>query len=232
MVSAMQFALRPLKLWQAFRPLPTPAPTEPQTPPVALPAVGRLDGDEPDDALADWLDDCAHGPRFGPKLVALAAARDGDESEAFLADGLAGLAQSARASDRDLTIVDARGLSDRLATTFDRRIGPRSRRADPFGASARVEIVALTDVVSVGPSPNAAALRKTLDLLAADSDLVVIALPDVADWPVAVSLLAAADEIVLLRDDTQDGGDETRAAQYAAARLGIRIAGAIALGGR
>ncbi len=185
--------------------------------------LGWLDGDRADAALEAWLDDCTNGPRFGPKLVGLAAS---DGGEAFLAEGLTGLAKLLRATDRDLLIVDACGLSDRLASTFDRRIGRRSRGADLFGASARIEIVALSDVVSTGAPPAAAALRKTLDLLAADSDLVFVALPDIAEWPAAVSLLVAADEIVLLRDENDQAAASDPAIEAAEA-LGLALTGEI-----
>ena len=229
----MQFAFRPSALLRAFRPHPVstvPTSGVPKAPAAPLaftpPDLGSLTGENADDALENWLDDCALGPRFGPRLVALAAS--GEDADHLAADALARLALIARAADRDVLIVDACGLSDHLADALDARLGKRSRGADPFGATARVEMRALSDVVPDGAAPRAAALRKTFDLLAANADLVFIALPHVADWAAVPSLLSAADDIVLLRETTEGDRAGVEAAE-AAERLGIEIAGAITI---
>ena len=235
-MAVMQFAFRPSALLRVFRPQPAPIAPSPGVPearltpsasaPLAPRDLGHLIGDDADDTLENWLDDCTLGPRFGPRLVALAAI--GDDPDALAADAMARLAQRARAADRDVLIVDACGLSDHLADALDTRLGKRARGADPFGATARVEMLALSEVIPDGTPPRAGALRKTFDLLAANADLVFIALPDVADWAAVPSLLSAADDIVLLRRET-DSDRASADATDAAGRRGIEIAGAITI---
>ena len=178
----------------AARPQPAPRATpEPQVreklPPVVavLGAAGERDCD-------DWLDALSDGPRFGPCIVGLIAAGDCDKAEA-----VASIADHARTRGQDVVVIDLGGDADRLAEAFDRRIGRRSpRESDPFGASARIEVVEQADMFEADGEPAMQDWHRAFASLAARNDVVLVNLPAPERLSDAPALLEALDDAVIL----------------------------------
>lgn len=197
----------------APRVMPDASPVREKLPPVVavLGPAGESDCD-------DWLDALADGPRFGPRIVGLIAAADCDRPQA-----IATIADHARTRGQDVVIIDAGGDMDRLAEAFDRRIGRRSsRQSDPFGASARIEVVEEGDLFTAGPVPTAQDWRKAFASLAARNDIVLVDLPSADRLAEVPALIEALDDAVILRDAALPRPDVAIACQ-AARQTGARV---------
>ena len=97
-------------------------------------------------------------------------------------------------------MIAAGGAVDGLAAAFDRRLGRRkSRRSDPFGASARIEVLEEADLFAPGVEPDEQDWRDAFTALAAGNDIVLVDLPAAEALDEAMPLLAVLDETLLLR---------------------------------
>ena len=160
-----------------------------------LPPVVALLGSGGESDCDDWLDSLMEGPRFGPRIAGLIAAGDCDAAQA-----VATIAERARLLGRDVVVIAAGGAVDGLAAAFDRRLGRRkSRRSDPFGASARIEVLEEADLFAPGVEPDEQDWRDAFTALAAGNDIVLVDLPAAEALDEAMPLLAVLDETLLLR---------------------------------
>lgn len=204
------------------RAVPTPAapastPPTPKREPLP-PVVAEIDGGGENDA-AFWIEELAHGPKFGPRIIGMVVASDCDGD-----DALARLAMTARDTDRDLAIIDACRGADRLATALDARLDRPMRSGSHTGA--RTEIVPLPDLMGGRGRPDARLLRDAFAALAARVDVVLVDLPAIADWRKIPTLISTLDDVaVLCTPDTSR--EELRSLCEAARVAGAPITGQV-----
>ncbi len=178
-----------------------------------LPPVVALLGAPGESDCDDWLDSLMEGPRFGPRVAGLTAAGDCDAAQA-----VAAIAERARTLGRDVVVIAAGGAIDGLAAAFDRRLGRRkSRRSDPFGASARIEVLEEADLFAAGIAPDEQDWRDAFTALAASNDIVLVDLPEADQLDEAMPVLAVLDETLLLRSVDLSRQDVAHACAMASA---------------
>lgn len=187
-----------------------------------LPPVVALVGAPGDSDCDDWLDSLMEGPRFGPRIAGLTAADDCDAAQA-----VATIAERARTLGRDVVVIAAGGSIDGLAAAFDRRLGRRrSRRSDPFGASARIEVLEEADLFAPGIEPDEQDWRDAFTALAAENDIVLVDLPEADRLDEATPLLAVLDATFVLRSVSLPKPDLAQACAMIRA-AGAKVAGQI-----
>lgn len=187
-----------------------------------LPPVVALLGASGDSDCDDWLDALMEGPRFGPRIAGLTAAGDYDAAAA-----VATIAERGRTLGRDVVVIAASGSVDGLAAAFDHRLGRRrSRRSDPFGASARIEVLEEADLFAPGIAPDERDWRDAFTALAAGSDILLVDLPAADRLDEVSPLLAALDETFVLRSVELPKSVLARACTLARA-AGAKVAGQI-----
>ena len=138
------------------------------------------------------------------------------------ADALAAVADRARVGGQDVVIVMAGGAVEPLAAALDRRIGRGSRRRDPFGARARIEVVEDADLFDPGLEPAVEDWRDVFASLAARNDIVLVDLPAAGRLATIGPLLAALDEAAILRAESEPAED-LLAVCAAAEKAGTRV---------
>ena len=187
-----------------------------------LPPVVALLGAPGESDCDDWLDSLMEGPRFGPRIAGLIGAGDCDAAQA-----VATIAERARVLGRDVVVIAAGGSVDGLAAAFDRRLGRRrSRRSDPFGASARIEVLEEADLFAAGIAPDEQDWRDAFTALAASNDIVLVDLPAADRLDEAMPILAVLDETLVLRD-VDLSRQEVASACAIARAAGARVTGQI-----
>lgn len=187
-----------------------------------LPPVVALLGVPGESDCDDWLDSLMEGPRFGPRIAGLSTAGDCDAAPA-----VAAIAERARMLGRDVVVIAAGGSVDGLAAAFDRRLGRRrSRRSDPFGASARIEVLEEADLFAAGIAPDEQDWRDAFTALAASNDIVLVDLPEADRLDDAMPVLAVLDETLLLRSVDLPRQDVAHVCAMARA-AGARVTGQI-----
>jgi hypothetical protein len=206
-------------------PAPAPLPDEDMLPVFARLAL-PFDANRAR-ALARLVERLASGPDYGPRIVAFAAGSDPDAEAQVIAQ----IAESARQDELDTIIVDcAAEPDDRLVRELDLVVDADHDDRDSFGARARIEIVAMHELLAPGQRPNISNLRPALRVLAARADVVLVRTS--AD-PLSPAIYGAVDEIVLLckaRDAQAEAAIIERVP--ALLRFQDRVAGTILVTGR